>query len=100
MSESDQAIVDRLARERLATATTRRMPQWQPIETAPKDRDILLLESGRTPHEGKWLTRAGLQYTWKNYIPPDGWYWAGYAEKPVGPINATHWMPLPEPPTT
>lgn len=74
------------------------MSEWQPIETAPKDRDILLSD-GSGPHEGKWMTSVMLQYTWIGYVPPDGWYWAGYGKKPVGPIYAKYWMPMPAPPT-
>ena len=53
---------------------------WQPIETAPSDRDVLL-----------WVPASAML---TDLI-------GGHAEvgrpKPDG--RATHWMPLPEPPS-
>lgn len=60
------------------------MSEWRPIATAPKDEEILVYE-GRTGQieivdwsdieEGKWLSRD------------------------YDRIEATHWMPLPAPPS-
>lgn len=67
--------------------------RWQPIETAPKDKDILISD-GETVSQGGWLTEEewdGADYGEQiNYA---GWWF-------VGGINfkPTHWMPLPEPP--
>jgi len=76
------------------------MNEWQPIETAPKDGTWVLV-FGSISDEGDERTTAVAQYTddlngrktrghWQF-----AWYDGGYHGW-VG--NATHWMPLPEPP--
>lgn len=72
---------------------------WQPIETAPKDEDIMLggpesVDVGNWQDEVPDATESGV------IVDPGmdaGWYgcrgmWPG-GEQP------THWMPLPSPPT-
>lgn len=57
---------------------------WQPMETAPKDTDVLLfLCSGMNIIvAGRWFEKYG-----------------GYVTKPaLHQCNPTHWMPLPPPP--
>lgn len=71
-------------------------PEWQPIETAPKDGTRILLwcvhqnaqyakdaraEGWEAAVIGEWTTHNG-----------GGWVWHGLAGK------HTHWMPLPAPP--
>jgi hypothetical protein len=52
---------------------------WQPIETAPKDGDVLLWEPGRPVVVGNY---------YKGYwAEDDGWA-----------FDPTHWMPLSAPP--
>lgn len=53
---------------------------WQPIETAPRSGERLLLWDGFTVFEGFW---NGMWQT---------------AEHMQGRPWASHWMPLPEPP--
>jgi hypothetical protein len=61
--------------------------EWQPIETAPKDRRILVCQSQNeiiataqgTNNHGYWRTGAGPM----DYI-----------------VGVTHWMPLPPPPVS
>lgn len=68
------------------------MNEWQPIETAPKDVEILLWggkSQSETAIQGKWIYEGERRA---------GWYWASYSGAPVGPIPATHWMPMPDPP--
>jgi hypothetical protein len=64
-------------------------PQWQPIETAPKDETILDLwaEEGRFP-ECWWSGERWISY------------YSGNVETPIDEVvfaikNPTHWMPLP-----
>ena len=58
--------------------------QWQPIETAPRDRPAIVWAA---PHEGL----PGF-VTWCQWTPCAGWC---ADELRV----VTHWMPLPAPPT-
>jgi hypothetical protein len=81
------------------------MNEWQPIKTAPKTgQDVLLFlgHPGGTVHEGRYMMKG------RDPIEPEGWYWAGFGGNlrtihghpfgGVGPIYPTHWMPLPEEP--
>jgi hypothetical protein len=63
---------------------------WQPIETAPKMRAILLYASGYVV--GHFNTT-----NMKWWVETDGTGTAG--ERNLNSFNGpTHWMPLPEPP--
>ena len=74
--------------------------EWQPIETAPKDGDAVLLWSDL------WAMTWGIQLGF--YM--DGKWYCGEGEvaedetedlgDDIGEVNAgpTHWMPLPDPP--
>jgi len=57
------------------------MSEWQPIETAPKDGEILL--------SGQWLSG-----TWEVRIGR----WLVHRWPFVGEGQPTYWMPLPDPP--
>jgi hypothetical protein len=59
------------------------MSEWQPIETAPKDIDLLLGWWREWP-ERVWESSAGLAGSTKG-----GWLHG----------QATHWMPMPTPPS-
>jgi hypothetical protein len=73
-------------------------PQWQPIETAPKDRVILLY--GVHFHRRIW----GRGY-WFQGVPGDGEGWIAHSfytepsDDMRGCFEPTHWMPLPAPPS-
>jgi hypothetical protein len=70
--------------------------EWKPIESAPKDRRILVFERGG----GIWIA------AWGNYYSPfyrgevQGWWTSSDPERShvVRKDDATHWMPLPSPP--
>jgi hypothetical protein len=77
------------------------MSEWQPIETAPKDGDAVIVHCQAEEAVGiaqwKYLCMHGL-YKW-------GWYWV-HAEPDEDPdpydyypeCFPSHWMPLPAPP--
>jgi hypothetical protein len=61
---------------------------WQPIETAPKDGEVILLYDG---DRIKWSVVSG---AWRWDWPSPQW-----ADKDGGLYaKPSHWMPLPEPP--
>jgi hypothetical protein len=77
---------------------------WQPIETAPKDRTAVIVAAPTMDQDGYIVGEA--------YFDPGrnnlgDWWWAGtdYGDYHSGPMSdldhrqPTHWMPLPEPPT-
>jgi len=72
------------------------MPDWQPIDTAPRDGRCILLASANEGWvmEGQWFDwrdSGSDLFGWTNPINYDD---------PVvgGELGPTHWMPLPEPP--
>ncbi len=62
--------------------------EWQPIETAPKDKEILVAYVGNVMIARYSRALNGFPARWIGPYPDDFTY--------GGP---THWMPLPEPPT-
>lgn len=57
---------------------------WQPIETAPREIDVLCyLDRGRPPVVAGYFKDSG------------GWY---TYDEPYTRLWPTHWMPLPPPP--
>jgi hypothetical protein len=67
--------------------------QWQPIETAPRDGSLVLLQPcdhrelpfiGSWDHVGRFTTSPKM--------------WLGYTYGAMSEGDVTHWMPLPEPP--
>ena len=74
------------------------MSEWQPIETAPKDKRILLYR----PTAPEWWMVMGGRYDSdkyaknpKPYWSTDNWSLGKMEQRQNAP---THWMPLPEPP--
>ena len=60
------------------------VPEWQPIETAPMLKTVLLAVEFDGP--GDWRIKCGSFYS-------NEWHVFGASWKP------THWMPLPKPPS-
>jgi len=80
--------------EGLARPQTEEKPDsgWQPIESAPKMRSVILWADTSTPDFPNWHMGSGHFSTDLN-----AWIWEGetvreWAHPP------THWMPLPKPP--
>lgn len=91
---------------------------WQPIETAPKMRKILVFYVNALGKQrcvlacyynnfalemdddyvevGTFDEASGISYA------PAGWYEEHDSDNPLMPLQEepTHWMPLPDPPTT
>lgn len=68
-------------------------PKWQPIETAPKDYTLIILNESDSVFAGVWIDNP-------NHFGEIGWYESTYFESlwySHHPCNPTHWMPLPEP---
>jgi hypothetical protein len=62
--------------------------QWQGIESAPRDADLLLLyQPGDEYSRTGWFD--GVSGSWISYDADGEW-----------PIYPTHWQPLPEPPAS
>lgn len=61
--------------------------EWQPIETAPRDRTIIIVA-----HE--FWNNVGLV----QYVYPEGFCHYADGTKVDHQQRLTHWMPLPEPP--
>lgn len=69
------------------------MSEWQPIETAPKDRKTRILCYGRPSGLSKAKQAAiciWVDGKWEIIHDTDGMAY--------GNLRATHWQPLPEPP--
>lgn len=66
---------------------------WQPIETAPKMREIILWADTSTPEFSNWKMASGFFH--------DGmevWIWGGEQVREWA-FPPTHWTPLPPPPS-
>jgi hypothetical protein len=80
------------------------MSEWQPIETAPKYRMLLV---GFFNSLGKWRS---MHAQWRDDLPqhdeaeaddepaPAGWYSGSLEDEQLFQCSPTHWMFLPEPP--
>ena len=72
--------------------------EWQPIETAPKDKRILLYR----PTASEWWRVMGGHYDSDEYLKTPKPYWGsdnfGIAKAAQRQNPPTHWMPLPESP--
>lgn len=76
--------------------------EWQPIETAPKDRLICVWITGDLVNGRRWGDSSGSMLSYAHYDNICG-EWR--TSRPSGHLHCvperfvTHWMPLPEQPT-
>jgi hypothetical protein len=85
--------------EKLARAAIAEVQRWRPIETAPVDREILLLWKSGGIGKGRWETDESWEVrNWAHKAVPEGWRCDGDACIPVNQADCTHWQPLPAPP--
>ena len=102
-----EAVDGKLTRVRMQDGSTWiPLPQWQPIETAPKDGTAVIIF---TPADGAAVPvpeDGQVGFGWfddgcddlGNEVDEATWQWFDQHEQ--GPCHPTHWMPLPEPPVT
>jgi Protein of unknown function (DUF551) len=77
--------------------------KWQPIETAPKDRPILVCgcsKQGTFAEFSQRICVAKYDHDMDLYsgIIPSYVYASGHRDQVARHITPSHWMPLPEPP--
>jgi hypothetical protein len=66
---------------------------WQPIKTAPKDGDCIIVYVPRNKHISGFVTQASWDCgMWVYHDVLDGYHECDTE------INPTHWQPLPQPP--
>jgi hypothetical protein len=73
------------------------MENWQPIETAPKEKNIEILGASAFRK-----TKAGHEIGGEIQIirrAIDNWTGEIWIKRTGGQFNPTHWMPLPKAPT-
>lgn len=63
--------------------------EWQPIETAPKNGEVILLANAKD--EWVWTASYDDETGFADFINVED-----LPDEPTN--NPTHWMPLPEPP--
>lgn len=80
---------------------------WQPIETAPQNRIVLVhytndLGNGRTMRARYYPPETLESDVAENGWADEGWYEESEAYEYLMPLehDPTHWMPLPEPPAS
>ena len=93
--ENDKVISDTFhinITEKLAKFAALQQPQWQPLETAPKNGEYILMYRKGLVNSARWKGDM-----WGG----DGWCYE-FAENLANGFTdnmPTHWMPLPSPPT-
>ena len=89
MSQLDELIAHLEAAEKAIHELAALVPEWQPIETAPKDGTKVLIFDGEEIFLASYKNYCGTMPTWQ----PE------YAEVPMFEDDMpSHWMPLPAPP--
>ncbi len=74
--------------------------EWQPIETAPKDGDPILIYKPDERMVGEYTMSAYWDDDQEGWVPVGGIHRLGYRSSATNSYQGypTHWMPLPEPP--
>lgn len=80
------------------------VPEWQPIESAPRDGTLIFVLASGEIHTAKWIVSPGVMrpdfsgtFTWS------GWQVVRLHGLEALSFSPTHWMPkedLPNPPIT
>ena len=75
--------------------------QWQPIATAPKDGEPVLIWKPDERRVGEYMMSAYWDEDNEGFVPVGGIHKQGYFSKLQGCDQGypTHWMPLPAAPT-
>jgi hypothetical protein len=69
------------------------MMEWQPIDTAPAETDVIVADPDRLSGE------FHISIAWRH--AESGKWWRPHSGPSLASyIMPTHWMPLPAPPTT
>lgn len=89
------------AQEEMIADLKKKIPEWQPIETAPKDERILLSD-GDIQFCGRWISDSEIEDMMLDDDLDEGWYEEnlfhdGYERYFLG-CTPKHWMPLPKAP--
>jgi hypothetical protein len=76
---------------------------WQPIDTAPKSKTILLFAITDVADDGRvrnWMMATGWWHTgYEDDSKVTQWCWDGHQVPKYG-VQPTHWMPLPDAPNS
>jgi hypothetical protein len=70
---------------------------WQPIETAPKGRDIVVLTKNRAGCHGYLIAHYASDLSGEEQPPFEGWFWwTGFDFRQVPTSDLLKWADLPE----
>ena len=102
LTREEQTIVAKAAIEAYRAAMREAGEGWQPIETAPRDREILV-------GSGEYCVASAIKRMWGPSGSAEWYYCTGGYTVWQGPdetgsileldFEPTHWMPLPNPPS-
>jgi len=67
--------------------------EWQPIETAPKDKQVMLWWRPKSPNRHAEAVVIGQISSWE-----EGKWWNSQRGEYQGIWHITHWRPVPEAP--